>query len=234
MAKYALIVAGGSGTRMNNDTPKQFLEILGKPILMHTIAKFYLYSPLIKIVLVLPKREIDFWKHLVSQHKFDYDCQIVSGGKTRFQSVKKGLDAIAADADDVAEDMQSTVAIHDGVRPLVPVKTIALSHMDASNFGSAIAAVPLKDSIREVREDGSSKSIDREQFRLMQTPQTFRVNAIKAAYQVDEATNLTDDASVYEKAGHTIHLIAGAYQNIKITTPEDLAIAEAILDESRK
>ncbi|WP_299454941.1 2-C-methyl-D-erythritol 4-phosphate cytidylyltransferase [uncultured Microscilla sp.] len=234
MAKYALIVAGGSGTRMNNDTPKQFLEILGKPILMHTISRFYLFSPLIKIVLVLPKDEIDYWKHLVSQHSFDYDYKIVAGGKTRFQSVKKGLAAIEADADDVAPGMQSTVAIHDGVRPLVAVKTIALSHVEASNNGCAIASVDLKDSIREVQPDGGTKAINRDNFRLMQTPQAFRVNAIKAAYEIEETPELTDDASVFEKAGHAVHLINGSYQNIKITTPEDLAIAKAILDESRK
>jgi 2-C-methyl-D-erythritol 4-phosphate cytidylyltransferase len=232
MAKYALIVAGGSGTRMNNDTPKQFLEIMGKPILMHTISRFQLSSPLIKIVLVLPKDEIDYWKHLVSQHKFDYDGQIVAGGKTRFQSVKKGLAAIEADADDVAPDMQSTVAIHDGVRPLVAIKTIALSHVEASSNGCAIAAVDLKDSIREVQEDGSTKGMNRDKFRLMQTPQTFRVNAIKAAYDIEETPEMTDDATVFEKAGHKVHLIKGSYQNIKITTPEDLAVAEAILNES--
>lgn len=234
MTKYAIIVAGGSGTRMKADTPKQFLGINGKPILMHTIAKFYLFSPLTKIIVVLPKREIDYWQHLVSKHSFDYDYQTVEGGKTRFQSVKRGLDVIEADEEGTAVDMQSTVAIHDGVRPLVPVKTIALSYMEALNNGCAIASVPLKDSIRSLQENGGTQALDREQFRLMQTPQTFRVNAIKAAYEIEETPDLTDDASVFEKAGHAIHLIPGAFENIKITTPEDLIIAKAILDESRR
>ncbi|HAS47346.1 MAG TPA: 2-C-methyl-D-erythritol 4-phosphate cytidylyltransferase [Microscillaceae bacterium] len=234
MTKYAIIVAGGSGTRMNNDTPKQFLEINDKPILMHTIARFYLYSPLTKIIVVLPKREMDYWQHLVSKYNFDYDYQVVAGGKTRFQSVKNGLNAIEADAEGTAPAMQSTVAIHDGVRPLVPVKTIALSYMEASNNGSGIAAIPLKDSIRSIQEDGQTEALNRDQFRLMQTPQTFQLNAIKAAYEIEETPDLTDDATVFERAGNTINLVTGAFENIKITTPEDLIIAKAILDESRK
>ncbi|OJJ14309.1 2-C-methyl-D-erythritol 4-phosphate cytidylyltransferase [marine bacterium AO1-C] len=234
MTKYAIIVAGGSGTRMNNDTPKQFLKINDKPILMHTIARFYLYSPLTKIIVVLPKREIDYWQHLVSKYNFDYDYQVVEGGKTRFQSVKKGLDAITPDPEGTASEMQSTVAIHDGVRPLVPVRTIALSYMEASKSGSGIAAIPLKDSIRTVQEDGQTKALNRDQFRLMQTPQTFQLNAIKTAYEIEETPDLTDDATVFERAGNTINLVNGAFENIKITTPEDLIIAKAILDESRK
>ena len=234
MTKYAIIVAGGSGTRMNNDTPKQFLEINGKPILMHTIARFYLYSPLTKIIVVLPKKEIDYWQHLVSQHDFDYDYKVVEGGKTRFQSVKNGLATIEPDSADTAPDMQSTVAIHDGVRPLVPVKTIGLSYMEASQKGSGIAAIPLKDSIRSVQEDGQTKALNRDQFRLMQTPQTFRVNSLKAAYEIEETPDLTDDATVFERAGNPIHLVPGAFENIKITTPEDLIITKAILDESTR
>ena len=234
MTKYAIIVAGGSGTRMNNDTPKQFLEINDKPILMHTIARFYLYSPLTKIIVVLPKREIDYWQHLVGKYDFDYDYQVVTGGKTRFQSVKNGLDTIAPDPEGTAPEMQSTVAIHDGVRPLVPVKTIAFSYMEASKSGSGIAAIPLKDSIRTMSENGQTKALNRDQFRLMQTPQTFQLNAIKAAYEIEETPDLTDDATVFERAGNSIKLVDGAFENIKITTPEDLIIAKAILDESGK
>lgn len=217
--EYALIVAGGKGTRIKSQVPKQFLELSGLPVLMHTIDVFFHYSPGITIILVLPESDIDTWHSLCKRFSYDKAITIQKGGDTRFQSVKNGLQKIEGDG---------LVAIHDGVRPLVTAKIIAESFKLASIHDAAIAAVPLKESIRRT-QDGSTKAVDRSQFKLIQTPQTFRVSLIKDAYQLDEDPGLTDDASVAEKAGIKITLFEGSYENIKITTPEDLIVAKALL-----
>jgi 2-C-methyl-D-erythritol 4-phosphate cytidylyltransferase len=217
--EYALIVAGGKGTRVKSKTPKQFLELNGLPVLMHTIHAFYRYSKKITIILVLPEDEIDTWRSLCSQYNFVAPLILQSGGETRFQSVKRGLEKIEGDG---------LVAIHDGVRPLVTETIIAASFGLAAVHQSAIAAVPLKESIRIADQD-TTKAVDRSKFRIIQTPQTFQVSLIKSAYEMKEDLTLTDDASVVEKAGHVVSLFDGSYENIKITTTEDLIIAEALL-----
>jgi 2-C-methyl-D-erythritol 4-phosphate cytidylyltransferase len=217
--EYALVVAGGKGTRIKSALPKQFLELKGLPILMHTLHAFYRYSETIQIILVLPEDDFPTWESLCLKHNFARPLILQAGGDTRFQSVKKGLDKIEGDG---------LVAIHDGVRPLVSEDIIGASFRLAAVHQSAIAAVRLKESIRMTDQD-RTKAMDRSKFRLIQTPQTFSVELIKKAYQEKEDVSFTDDASVAERAGHIISLFEGSYENIKITTPEDLIVAEALM-----
>lgn len=211
-------MAGGSGTRMQSEIPKQFIELKGLPILMYTINAFHYDN--IQIILVLPDNQIDFWKQLIDQFGFKTPHQIVIGGSSRFDSVKNGLKSILSD--------DGLVAIHDGVRPLVNREIINRSFEVASTNGNAIVSIPLKDSIRSV-DSTVNRQEDRSRFRLIQTPQTFQLNLIKKAFEQPFDPLFTDDASVLEKAGFSINLIEGSYQNIKITTPEDLLIAESFL-----
>lgn len=218
--KYALIVAGGSGTRMGAGVPKQFISLGSKPIIMHTIQRFADFSKDLQIILVLPSSQIPEWEKLVKEHSFNINVKVVAGGATRFQSVKNGLDSIA--------ESEGLVAIHDGVRPFVKRSVIENSFISAAKFGCGICTVALKDSIRYVNKD-INRSEDRAKFRLIQTPQTFQLSLIKKAFLTKESPEFTDDASVLEYSGNSIHLVGGAYENIKITTPEDLVISEAIL-----
>ncbi len=229
--EYALIVAGGKGTRIKSKVPKQFLELNGKPVLLHTLEAFYRYSDKINVVLVLPEDDFQTWHDISKKYNFNKPLILQSGGDSRFQSVKKGLEKIQG---------AGLVAIHDGVRPLVSEDIIGASFRLAAVHQSAVAAVRLKESIRMTdqtclpegsspRRQDNTKAVDRSKFRLIQTPQTFNVQLIKKAYDIKEDPSLTDDASVAERAGHTISLFEGSYKNIKITTPEDLLVAEALL-----
>ncbi len=218
--KYVIIVAGGSGLRMSADVPKQFLELQGLPILMHTIKKFHeAFSDSI-LKLILPEDQQSYWHFLCQKHSFALPHDIVSGGNSRFQSVKAGLGSITTN--------EGIVAIHDGVRPFVSIALILKSFSVAQEYGNATAAVLMKDSIRMVDEDENC-AVDRSAYRVIQTPQTFRLDLLKKAFNTPELPIFTDDASVFEHAGHKIILIEGAYENIKITTPEDLILAEALL-----
>lgn len=218
-SEYALIVAGGKGTRIKSKLPKQFLELRGKPILIHTLEAFYRYSETITVVLVLPEDDFAIWTDICKKYNFTKPVILQKGGETRFQSVKNGLEKI---------DGNGLVAIHDGVRPLVSEDIIGASFRLAAVHESAVAAVRLKESIRMTDQD-NTKAMDRSRFRLIQTPQTFSIELIKQAYQLKEDPTMTDDASVVEKLGHTISLFEGSYENIKITTPEDLIVAEALM-----
>jgi len=217
--KYAIIVAGGSGVRMGSKIPKQFLEMKGKPVIMHTLEAFYRYSPDIQQILVLPDQHIDHWQQITEQHRFDIPITLQSGGDSRFQSVSKGLGLIQT---------PGLVAIHDGVRPVISRQLIQRSYETAAQHGSAVAAIALRDSIRIMEKD-SSRAADRSQYRLVQTPQTFDVNKLKEAYQLGEQDHFTDDASVWEAAGNHVTLYQGDNQNIKITTFHDLVLAEVLL-----
>jgi 2-C-methyl-D-erythritol 4-phosphate cytidylyltransferase len=219
MKEFALIVAGGKGTRIKSKLPKQFIELKGLPILMHTINAFYRYSETITIILVLPEDDFETWEALCGKHHFNKPLILQKGGESRFQSVRNGLTRITE---------EGLVAIHDGVRPLVSADIIGASFRLAAVHESAVAAVRLKESIRMTDQD-NTKAMDRSRFRLIQTPQTFKVSLIQQAYEIKEDPSLTDDASVAERAGHVISLFEGSYENIKITTPEDLRIAEALL-----
>lgn len=220
LKEYALIVAAGKGTRMKTKLPKQFLELNGLPVLMHTINAFYRYNQNTEIILVLPEDDFQLWEELCIKHNFKKNIKLQKGGDSRFQSVKNGLSLI--------ED-EGLVAIHDGVRPLVSEDIIGASYRLAAVHDSAVAAVRLKESIRMTDQD-NTKAMDRSRFRLIQTPQTFKTKLIKQAYEGKEDSSLTDDASVAERAGHIISLFEGSYENIKITTPEDLVVAKALMD----
>ncbi len=222
MKKYAIIVAGGRGLRMGNEIPKQFLPLQGKPILVRTVERFLSYDSSITIVVVLPEDQMSLWSDCKDKFLEAWEITTRFGGVTRFQSVKSGLTVIEPD---------SLVAVHDGVRPLVSTEVIARSFEVAEARGTAIAAVALKDSIRKVQSNGKSEAVSRNEYLAVQTPQTFRSHILLKAYETEELPGFTDDASVVESAGISITLIEGSYRNIKITTPEDMVIAEALYDE---
>ena len=212
-------MAGGKGARFNSKMPKQFAELNGIPVLLHTIRAFFRYSESIRVVLVLASDDFGTWQAISKKFRFDKPVLLQKGGESRFQSVRNGLEKIGDDG---------LVAIHDGVRPLISEDIIAASFRLAAVHQSAIAAVPLKESIR-ITDQSQTLAVDRSKFRLIQTPQTFKVELIKDAYRMEEDESLTDDASVAERSGISISLFEGSYSNIKITTPEDLVVAEALL-----
>lgn len=221
MNKAALVVAGGKGMRMGTSLPKQYLALGGKPVLMHTLERFFQTDPSLLLLVVLPKEDFVYWENLCELHAFTLPHQLVAGGASRFQSVKNGLLALPFS--------QGLVAIHDGVRPFVAPEVILESFATAQTDGSAIPVVPLKDSLRKVGAAGQSSFQDRANFRLVQTPQTFQVERLLQAFQVEELSIFTDDATVYEHQGWEISLIEGNSENIKLTTPEDLAFAEFLV-----
>lgn len=219
MQKFAVIVAGGSGVRMGVSTPKQFLMLHGRPILMHTIEAFIRYDQQLHIIVVLPEQENNRWQQLCAAFHFTIPHQLVHGGKDRTSSVRNGLSAIAL--------QEGLVAIHDGVRPLISTQIIAKSYQIAEQKGNAVVAIPLKDSIRWSK-GSDNKAVDRTEYCLIQTPQTFKLSLIREAYGMLHDKSMSDDASMLEARGEKIHLIEGDYRNIKITTPEDLKVAEAL------
>ncbi len=219
MKKIALVVAGGSGIRMGTSELKQFLEIAGKPVLIHTLTRFAQWDPSLQLFLVLPSSHRDYWEELCQTYNFRIPHTVVSGGDTRFQSVKNGLQAIPE---------EGIVFIHDGVRPLVSPETLQRCYETAMKSGNAIPVVPVNESVRQI-ENKRNFPVDRSSLVLIQTPQTFRIPLIKAAYRQKYTAEFTDDASVLEKSGEIIHLVEGNRENIKITWPEDLLIAESLL-----
>lgn len=219
MDKFLIIVAGGKGSRMLSETPKQFHTVAGKPILMHTVNCFFTFQPTIKIILVLPEPFIDFWKSLVNRYDFEVPHQMVVGGETRYESVKNGLKLV---------NPGSLVAIHDGVRPLVSHDTIKRVFDTTEEKGNAIPVISINESIRKV--DGTLNiPVDRNDFFLVQTPQCFRSDILIKAYELVSGENFTDDATLVEQSGVTINLVEGNFENIKITRLIDLKIAEALL-----
>jgi 2-C-methyl-D-erythritol 4-phosphate cytidylyltransferase len=221
MHNYALIVAGGSGSRMAADVPKQFLLLQGKPILMRSIEAFHQFNSDINIILVLPSAHHEYWAKLCIEHSFSIKHSIVSGGETRFHSVLNGLNTIN-------DTIHCIVAIHDGVRPLVSKQTLENCFKVAIGTGNAVPCIDLVDSIREV-DQNKSKHVNREKFKAIQTPQVFNFGLLRRAYTLRYNPLFTDDASVLEAAGIQINLVEGNRENIKITTPIDLIIAEALL-----
>jgi 2-C-methyl-D-erythritol 4-phosphate cytidylyltransferase len=223
LKEYLIIVAGGTGKRFDSKIPKQFLNIAGKPLLMHTISVFYNYSKKIEIFLVLPHEYFEFWENLCLENKFEINHHLVEGGSERFYSVKNALKFIPD---------KSYVAIHDGVRPLVDQATILNCFSEVRKFGNAIPASIINDSIRQISKEGKSIAIDRNKFRIIQTPQTFYSGKIKNAYLQGFDESFTDDASVLESMGEEIHLIEGNPENIKVTRKYDLLFAEAFLKKN--
>jgi len=206
---------------MQATLPKQFLPLAGEPVLMRTIRCFADYDASMEIMVVLPSAQLETWQQLCKAQGFRIPHQQVAGGETRFQSVKNGLSALAQAPDGV-------VAVHDGVRPLVSTAILANAFATAHALGSAVVAVSLKDSIRQVT-GARSEAVDRNAYRLVQTPQCFRLPLLRRAYEQPESHLFTDDASVVEKFGHRIQLVEGSYRNIKLTTPEDMLLAEVFL-----
>ncbi|MCA8832388.1 2-C-methyl-D-erythritol 4-phosphate cytidylyltransferase [Hymenobacter pini] len=225
-SRFAILVAGGSGTRMGADRPKQFLELAGEPVLLHTLRRFADPSLAVQeIVLVLPADQFATWEQLCQQYAITVPHHVVAGGATRWASVRNGLQHLAGVE-------QGVVAVHDGVRPLTPLSVIEATYQAAYNHGAAVAAVVPKDSVRGLNQQGSY-ALNRSRLRLVQTPQCFELGLLRRAYQLPELTTFTDDASVVEDL-HPIHLVDGDYRNLKITTPEDLVLAEALLQPKEK
>ena len=212
-------MAAGSGSRMGGDVPKQFLLLKGKPVLQYSIEAFYQNDPETNLILVLAKEEITRWKSLREKHKLAVPHTIAIGGITRTESVKHGLSLVTSDG---------LVAIHDGARPLISQNIIEKCFESAEKFGSGVACIKPKDSIRQVVEK-ENFALDREHLRLVQTPQTFLTSLVKSAFATHGNEPSFDDATIVEMAGHPINLVEGSYHNLKITTPEDLAFAEALL-----
>jgi len=222
MLKYAIIVAGGKGERMGTELPKQFLEINGKPILMHTIDKFRGTYQDIEIILALPENQIDFWEELCVLHHFPFSPRrVVKGGKTRFHSVKNALKQVT---------QESIVGVHDGVRPLVSKETITNCYTAAEKLGNAIPVLDIVDSLRFVsKQEGTNKAVARSCYKSVQTPQCFTSELILKAYKQEFDASFTDDASVVEKLGETINLVDGNEENIKVTTQKDLIVLSQLL-----
>ena len=218
---YAIIVAGGRGTRMGMDMPKQFIPVGGVPVLMRTVARFIDYDKDLKIILVLPRDQQDYWRQLCIRHHFDSRSVIADGGATRFHSVLGGLGLIPDDAEGV-------VGIHDGVRPFVTTEVIGRCYEAARSFGAAVPVTAVTETLRRV-DGNASVTAPRNEYRTVQTPQAFDIQLLKKAYMQPYRETFTDDASVVESIGRQITLVDGNRENIKITTPFDITIAEALL-----
>ena len=243
---YIIIVAGGKGLRMGSDIPKQFLPIGGKPVLMRTLERFRAYSSALQIILVLPEAQQDYWRQLCEEYHFDVEHQIANGGQTRFHSVQNGLALVPDDAEGV-------VGVHDGVRPFPSIEVIRNCYETARTAKAVIPVIPVVETVRHLEGD-KSVTVPRGDYRLVQTPQTFDIQLLKAAYKrAQNQVNLssaereqarpevkaanrqpyndgfTDDASVVESYGYAITLVEGNRENIKITTPYDLKIAEVLI-----
>ena len=219
---YVIIVAGGKGLRMGSDVPKQFLPLGGVPVLMRTISRFAGVMPRAGIILVLPESQHDYWDSLCRHHSFDVEHTVTAGGDTRFASSRNGLLAIPADADGL-------VGIHDGVRPFVSEEVIHRCYAAAREHGAAIPVVPVTDTLRLVGADGGGHNVRRDSYRVVQTPQVFDIALARRAFDRPYSPSFTDDASVIEASGHGVAMVDGNRENIKITTPSDLIIAESLL-----
>lgn len=223
MKKAVVIVAGGKGVRMGGSVPKQFMVVAGLPILMRTISVFHDYDVTMQIIVVLPSGTHEDWRNMCREYRFDIPHVVVAGGETRFHSVKNGLDAVSADCD--------VVGVHDGVRPFVSPEVIDNCYNSAMKFGSIVPVIDVVETVRkiDVNAEGGSVTVDRNLYKLVQTPQVFRHEILDEAYRKPYENAFTDDASVVEACGHSIHLVPGNRENIKITTPYDLIVAEALV-----
>ena len=228
---YIIIVAGGKGLRMGSDIPKQFLPIGGKPVLMRTLERFRAYSSALQIILVLPEAQQDYWRQLCEEYHFNIEHQIANGGQTRFHSVQNGLALVPDDAEGV-------VGVHDGVRPFPSIEVIRNCYETAREKKAVIPVIPVVETVRQLIDSDSqlsilnsqlSKTVPRDEYRLVQTPQAFDIQLLKAANRQPYNDGFTDDASVVESYGYAITLVEGNRENIKITTPYDLKIAEVLI-----
>ena len=218
---YVIIVAGGKGLRMGSDIPKQFLPIGGMPVLMRTIERFRDYSADLQIILVLPQAQQDYWRQLCNEYHFNVEYQQADGGETRFHSVQNGLALIPDDAEGV-------VGVHDGVRPFPSIEVIRNCYETAREKKAVIPVIPVVETVRHL-EGEKSVTVPRSDYRLVQTPQCFDIQLLKSANKQPFNDGFTDDASVVEAFGFHITLVDGNRENIKITTPYDMKIAEVLM-----
>ena len=218
MKKYIIIVAGGKGLRMGGDIPKQFLPVCGKPVLMRTLEAFHAYDASMRLILVLPVSQQAYWKQLCEEYQFDLVHEIANGGETRFHSVKNGLALVKEDG---------LVGVHDGVRPFVSQEVISRCYEEAVSLKAVIPVIGVVETVRHLTEEGS-ETVPRDQYKLVQTPQVFDVTLLHRAYQQEYTDLFTDDASVVEALGENVYLVEGNRENIKLTTPFDLKLAELL------
>ena len=218
MKKHIIIVAGGKGLRMGGDIPKQFLPVGGKPVLMRTLEAFHAYDASMQLILVLPVSQQAYWKQLCEEYQFDLAHEIADGGETRFHSVKNGLSLVKEDG---------LVGVHDGVRPFVSQEVIARCYEEALSLKAVIPVIGVVETVRHLSEEGS-ETVPRDQYKLVQTPQVFDSVLLNQAYQQPYTELFTDDASVVEALGKEVHLVEGNRENIKLTTPFDLKLAELL------
>lgn len=218
MKKYIIIVAGGKGLRMGGDIPKQFLPVCGKPVLMRTLEAFHAYDASMRLILVLPVSQQAYWKQLCEEYQFDLVHEIANGGETRFHSVKNGLALVEEDG---------LVGVHDGVRPFVSQEVITRCYEEAASLKAVIPVIGVVETVRHLTEEGS-ETVPRDQYKLVQTPQVFDVTLLHRAYQQEYTDLFTDDASVVEALGEKVYLVEGNRENIKLTTPFDLKLAELL------
>lgn len=231
--KYVIIVAGGKGLRMGGDIPKQFMLLNNRPVLMHTIQAFYDFDSAIRIILVLPHEQREYWKNLCVGYDFSVSHQIVSGGETRFHSVKNGLDAIenVRRSPFTVHETSALIGVHDGVRPLAGKKLIRAVYAQADSGDAAFPAIPVTDSMRKRADDfKTTVPTDRSEYFFVQTPQVFKAGVLFEAYRQACKPQFTDDVSVVETLGICRPvMVEGSRENIKITTPADLIIAQALM-----
>ena len=228
MSDYIIVVAGGKGLRMGSDIPKQFLPIGDKPVLMRTLERFREYSDDLQIILVLPEAQQEYWQELCKKYDFKVEYMLANGGQTRFHSVQNGLALVPDDAEGV-------VGVHDGVRPFPSIEVIRNCYETARTAKAVIPVIPVVETLRHISLTShplplTSKTVPRDEYRLVQTPQTFDIQLLKAANRQPYNDEFTDDASVVESYGHKITLVEGNRENIKITTPYDITVAEAIIN----
>ena len=218
MKKHIIIVAGGKGLRMGGDIPKQFLPVCGKPVLMRTLEAFHAYDASMRLILVLPVSQQAYWKQLCEEYQFELVHEIANGGETRFHSVKNGLALVEEDG---------LVGVHDGVRPFVSQEVITRCYEEAASLKAVIPVIGVVETVRHLTEEGS-ETVPRDQYKLVQTPQVFDVTLLHRAYQQEYTDLFTDDASVVEALGEKVYLVEGNRENIKLTTPFDLKLAELL------
>lgn len=223
---YAIIVAGGRGLRMGTDLPKQFLPLGGKPVLMHTLERFHAYDRSLKLILVLPKEQQDYWRQLCAEHQFTTPHSLADGGATRFESSQNGL-ALIPDGE------EGLVAIHDGVRPFVSAEVIDRCFEAAREDYAAIPVLPVTDTLRHVNPSGYAMNVPRDNYRIVQTPQVFDIALAHQAFNQPYRDTFTDDASVIESLGCQVTMVEGNRENIKLTTPFDLELAETLVKKIR-
>ena len=218
MKKYIIIVAGGKGLRMGGDIPKQFLPVCGKPVLMRTLEAFHAYDASMHLILVLPVSQQAYWKQLCEEYQFELVHEIANGGETRFHSVKNGLALVEEDG---------LVGVHDGVRPFVSQEVITRCYEEAASLKAVIPVIGVVETVRHLTE-GGNETVPRDQYKLVQTPQVFDVTLLRRAYQQEYTDLFTDDASVVEALDEKVYLVEGNRENIKLTTPFDLKLAELL------